>query len=106
MTTISSKAVKKREKVCFNFWFDMTVTNNLSNRNKEIIFFQHNSGISDLQVYIESVKDLTRILIWEFHSTKFDFWEEGRVEIPKFEDEYKVLRDFLIHCLNIMIIRL
>ena len=50
---------------------------------------QHNSGISDLQVYVESVRDLTRILIWEFHSTKFDFWEEGRVEIEKFE-EYKV----------------
>ena len=38
---------------------------------------------------MESVRDLTRILIWEFHSTKFDFWEEGRVEIEKFE-EYKV----------------
>lgn len=25
MTTVSSKLVKKREKLCFNFWFEMTV---------------------------------------------------------------------------------
>ena len=40
-------------------------------------------------IYVESTKDLTRIPIWEWQPEKFDFWESGRVEIPKWE-EYKV----------------
>ena len=41
-------------------------------------------------VYVESTKDLTRIPIWEWQPEKFDFWERGRVEIPKWE-EYRVI---------------
>ena len=29
---------------------------------------------------------MTRIPVWDFNQAKFDFWEHGRVEIPKFED--------------------
>ena len=35
---------------------------------------------------MESQKDLTRTPVWDFNKAKFDFWEHGRVEIPKFED--------------------
>ena len=51
--------------------------------------YQRSDGIDDVTIYVESDKDLTRIPVWEFHHTKFDFWEHGRVEIPKFE-EYRV----------------
>ena len=37
-------------------------------------------------IYVESAKDMTRIPVWDFNKAKFDFWEHGRVEIPKFED--------------------
>ena len=37
-------------------------------------------------IYVESQKDLTRTPVWDFNKAKFDFWEHGRVEIPKFED--------------------
>ena len=50
---------------------------------------QTSDGIDEVVIYVESNKDLTRIPIWEYHHNKFDFWEHGRVEIPKFED-YKV----------------
>ena len=53
-------------------------------------FSQRHDGISEVVVYAESVRDLTRIPVWEFHEDKFDFWERGRVEIPKFED-YKIV---------------
>ena len=52
-------------------------------------YFKRSDGIDDVTIYIESDKDLTRIPIWEFHHAKFDFWERGQVEIPKFED-YRV----------------
>ena len=53
-------------------------------------FSQRHDGISEVVVYAESVRDLTRIPVWEFHEDKFDFWERGRVEIPKFED-YRIV---------------
>ena len=54
--------------------------------------FKRSDGIDDVTIYVESDKDLTRIPIWEFHHAKFDFWERGQVEIPKFED-YRVSLD-------------
>ena len=42
-------------------------------------------------IYVESQKDLTRTPVWDFNKAKFDFWEHGRVEIPKFED-FKVFK--------------
>ena len=35
---------------------------------------------------MESAKDMTRTPVWDFNKAKFDFWDHGRVEIPKFED--------------------
>ena len=43
---------------------------------------------------MESNKDMSRTPVWDFNKAKFDFWEHGRVEIPKFED-FKV-RDFIV----------
>ena len=48
--------------------------------------FQHTDGIKEMVIYVESAKDMTRIPVWDFNQAKFDFWEHGRVEIPKFED--------------------
>ena len=39
---------------------------------------------------MESAKDMTRTPVWDFNKAKFDFWDHGRVEIPKFED-FKVV---------------
>ena len=50
---------------------------------------QRTEGIKSVMIYVESTKDLTRVPIWEWQPEKFDFWESGRVEIPKWE-EYKV----------------
>ena len=50
------------------------------------MFSQHTDGIKEMVIYVESAKDMTRIPVWDFNQAKFDFWEHGRVEIPKFED--------------------
>ena len=57
--------------ICFNFWFDMT----------------HNSGIEQLEIFVEGQRDLTRIKMWQFQQRHLDFWEEGRVELHKLAHE-------------------
>ena len=88
--TISSSVITAEESLCFNFWFDLTVSIFPPlpwwKWWVKSLYFQHTDGIKELIIYMESTKDMSRTPVWDFNKAKFDFWEHGRVEIPKFED--------------------
>ena len=52
--------------------------------------FQKSDGIEELIISLEKTTDSSQQVIWEYHQQKFEFWENGRVNIPQTE-EYKVV---------------
>ena len=49
---------------------------------------------------MESTEDYSRQIIWEYHQQHFEFWENGRVNIPQ-NQEHKVCSDWINCCISI-----
>ena len=68
-TSISSPVVSPFEKICFEFFFDLS----------------HADGIAQLQVAVEEETQDIPTLVWDY-SEHAEFWMKGRVKIEQLQN--------------------
>ena len=53
--------------------------------------FQKSDGIEELIISLERTTDSSQQVIWEYHQQKFEFWEEGQLNIDPGLEDYKLV---------------
>ena len=72
-TTISSPVVAPFEKICFEFYFDLS----------------HADGIEDLRVGVEEETQETATVVWDY-AEHAEFWMKGRVKLEQLQN-FKII---------------
>ena len=76
-TELASPLLTGEKDICFNFWFEIS---------------QSAYELEEVDIYIESSQDLTRIKVWQLNPTNLgESWQQGRLQLAGLaHEEYKV----------------
>ena len=82
-TELASPLLTGEKDICFNFWFEIS---------------QSAYEIEEVDIYIESSRDLTRIKVWQLNPTNLgESWQQGRLQLAGLaHEEYKVRIKFTL----------
>ena len=83
-TSLSSPVVDTFQKVCFSFWYDLSVCRTLSIIYAKLLPLQHGEGIQDLKVLTEEVGSARQNVVWQY-STTVEYWLLGKVQVQMME---------------------